>query len=82
MEENIYFSSKNELTINRGISGDIAAHMKYRLKADVLQLSLENLILLAGTNDIAAKILENREEEDIVREVYSDIIYMINEEGY
>jgi lysophospholipase L1-like esterase len=37
---------------NRGIGGDITSGVLYRLKADVLSLNPEAIVLLIGTNDV------------------------------
>jgi len=48
---NQYFPSKP--FVNRGISGQITGQMLARMKADVIDLKPEVMILLAGTNDLA-----------------------------
>lgn len=80
LEETVFLSTPEGLTINRGIAGDTANFMKERLKADVLQLKPENLILLAGTNDLAQMIVQGIEsEENMIHRVYNDLIHMVEQ---
>jgi lysophospholipase L1-like esterase len=51
--------------INRGISGQTAEEMRFRLKADVLDLKPEVLHLLAGTNDLAGNYAEPRSAHQV-----------------
>lgn len=46
-----FFSSNN--FIGRGISGQTTSHMLVRFRRDVLDLSPEYVVIMAGTNDIA-----------------------------
>lgn len=48
---NEYFPGKDY--INRGISGQITSQMLARMKADVIDLKPQAIVLLGGTNDIA-----------------------------
>ena len=48
---NEYFGDRD--FVNRGISGQITGEMLGRMKADVIDLKPEAMIVLAGTNDIA-----------------------------
>ena len=48
---NEYFSDRD--FVNRGISGQITGEMLGRMKADVIDLKPEAVLVLAGTNDIA-----------------------------
>ncbi len=43
--------------VNRGISGQITGEMLGRMKADVIDLKPEAVVVLAGTNDIARGVL-------------------------
>ncbi|HEX8983898.1 MAG TPA: GDSL-type esterase/lipase family protein [Bryobacteraceae bacterium] len=56
-----YFADRD--FVNRGISGQITGEMLGRMKADVLDLKPEAVLILAGTNDIARgvplKIIED-----------------------
>jgi lysophospholipase L1-like esterase len=49
--------------VNRGISGQITGEMLGRMKADVIDLKPEMMVVLAGTNDLArgvdVKVIEN-----------------------
>ena len=51
---NEYFPDRD--FINRGISGQITSEMLGRMKADVLDLKPQAMLLLAGTNDLARNI--------------------------
>jgi lysophospholipase L1-like esterase len=51
---NEYFPDRD--FVNRGISGQITGEMLGRMKADVIALKPEAVIILAGTNDIARGI--------------------------
>ncbi|MEX2260484.1 MAG: SGNH/GDSL hydrolase family protein [Bryobacteraceae bacterium] len=48
---NEYFTGRD--FVNRGISGQITAQMLGRMKADVIDLKPEAVLVLAGTNDLA-----------------------------
>ena len=48
---NEYFPEKDY--VNRGISGQITSQMLARMKADVIDLKPEIVVLLGGTNDLA-----------------------------
>lgn len=51
---NEYFPDRD--FVNRGISGQITGEMLGRMKADVLDLHPEAVVILAGTNDLARGI--------------------------
>jgi lysophospholipase L1-like esterase len=51
---NEYFPDRD--FVNRGISGQITGQMLGRMKADVLDLHPEAVVILAGTNDLARDI--------------------------
>ncbi len=51
---NEYFPDRD--FVNRGISGQITGQMLGRMKADVLDLKPEAVLILAGTNDIARSV--------------------------
>jgi lysophospholipase L1-like esterase len=51
---NEYFPDRD--FVNRGISGQVTGEMLGRMKADVLDLRPEAMVLLAGTNDLARGI--------------------------
>src|SRR6202042_3682931 len=51
---NEYFPDRD--FVNRGISGQITSQMLGRMKADVLDLHPEAVVILAGTNDLARDI--------------------------
>ena len=62
----------NLKTVNRGISGDTARGVRYRLKEDVLDLHPKAVSLLIGTNDLA---LEGSPEQvmDNVRAIVAEL---------
>lgn len=51
---NEYFPDRD--FVNRGISGQITSQMLGRMKADVIDLKPEVMVLLGGTNDLARQI--------------------------
>jgi lysophospholipase L1-like esterase len=51
---NEYFPDRD--FVNRGISGQITGEMLGRMKADVIDLHPESILILAGTNDLARNI--------------------------
>jgi lysophospholipase L1-like esterase len=51
---NEYFPEKD--FVNRGISGQITSEMLGRMKADVINLKPEAVLILAGTNDLARRV--------------------------
>lgn len=61
---NEYFPDRD--FINRGISGQITGEMLGRMKADVLDLKPEAVLILAGTNDIARGVPLKAIEDNLV----------------
>jgi len=53
-ELNAYFGGSGRLLVNRGIGGDTSEYVRRRFDADALQLKPGTVILMIGTNDIAA----------------------------
>ena len=53
-ELNAYFGGSGKLLVNRGIGGDTSEYVRRRFEADALQLKPGTVILMIGTNDIAA----------------------------
>ncbi len=53
-ELNAYFGGGGKLFVNRGIGGDTSEFVRKRFAADALQLKPATVILMIGTNDIAA----------------------------
>lgn len=51
---NEYFAGRDY--VNRGISGQITGEMLGRMKADVLDLKPQAVLILAGTNDLARRV--------------------------
>ena len=60
---NEYFPERD--FVNRGISGQIAGQLLGRMKADVIDLHPEAVVLLIGTNDIARGVPIDRIEGQI-----------------
>ena len=60
-----YFTPSDGVILNRGIGGDITTHMLRRFEADVIQLRPRNVVILAGTNDVA-RMLGKSSDEQIV----------------
>lgn len=69
----VYFRPTDGLIENRGANGDQASLMLRRLEADVIQLRPRNVVILAGTNDVAKMVLADKDDEEIVREVTASI---------
>ena len=61
---NEYFPDRD--FVNRGISGQITGEMLGRMKADVLDLHPEAVLILAGTNDLARGITLTAIEDNYV----------------
>ncbi len=61
---NEYFPDRD--FINRGISGQLAAQMLTRMKADVIDLHPAAVVILAGTNDLARETPLTGIEDDYV----------------
>lgn len=57
-----FFGGSGRLLVNRGIGGDVSAHVVRRFEADVLQLNPKLAVVLIGINDTGA-IKEAAEEE-------------------
>lgn len=74
---NAYFVPSDGVIENRGIGGDISTHMARRFEADVLQLRPRNVVILAGTNDVA-RMLEKKSDEEIIQTVVSAIESMMD----
>ncbi|HOF86478.1 MAG TPA: GDSL-type esterase/lipase family protein [Armatimonadota bacterium] len=47
-----YFGGTGRILVNRGIGGDISAHVRRRFAADALQLRPHAIVLKIGTNDL------------------------------
>lgn len=67
-----------EILQNRGISGDLAAVMAKRFEADVIQLRPRNVVILAGTNDVADMIRAQKPDEEIIAAVTASIEQMMD----
>ncbi|QYR24148.1 G-D-S-L family lipolytic protein [Paenibacillus sp. sptzw28] len=76
-----YFGRAGDYVVNRGISGDITAHMVRRFAADVLQLKPKFVHIMGGTNNTwrldAFEPWERTTPEDIFQGTISDFCRMI-----
>ena len=61
---NEYFTGRD--FVNRGIAGQTTLQMLARFRQDVLSLSPKAVVILAGTNDIAAGIALNQIEDALI----------------
>ncbi len=71
-----YFTPSDGAILNRGIGGDITPHMARRFDADVIQLKPRNVVILAGTNDVARLLSANKSEEEMIAQVMSNMEQM------
>ena len=67
------FFSNNSYLINKGVSGETTPQMLNRFDADVLSLTPEAVIILAGINDIAQNT-----GYISVSEIFNNIVLMVN----
>lgn len=75
----VYFNpGLGELIENRGISGDLASVMAKRFEADVIQLRPRNVVILAGTNDVAHLGDKGKSDEEIGDVVVASIESMMD----
>jgi lysophospholipase L1-like esterase len=72
-----YFVSNAGVNLNRGIGGDITPHMARRFDADVIQLLPRNVVILAGTNDVARMLNAGNSDEEIIAAVMSNMETMM-----
>ena len=77
-EINAYFAPTNGIIVNRGIGGDIATDMNRRFDADVIQLKPRNVVILAGTNDVARLLAANKSDEEMIATVTTAIGAMMD----
>jgi lysophospholipase L1-like esterase len=61
---NEYYGSDRDF-VNRGISGQITGEMLGRVKADVIDLKPQAVLVLAGTNDLARGVAESTIEDNL-----------------
>lgn len=71
-----YFVPGDGAILNRGIGGDITPHMARRFDADVIQLQPRNVVILAGTNDVA-RMLADKSDEEIMAAVLANLEAMM-----
>ena len=76
-ELDAYFKPADGVILNRGISGDLASIMAKRFEADVIQLRPRNVVILAGTNDVARMLEADRSDSEIIQEVTTSVERMI-----
>lgn len=75
----VYFNpALGEIIENRGISGDLASVMAKRFEGDVIQLRPRNVVILAGTNDVADMIRAEKTDEEIVSAVAASVELMMD----
>ncbi|NLU22560.1 MAG: G-D-S-L family lipolytic protein [Phycisphaerae bacterium] len=75
----VYFSpALGEIIENRGISSDLASVMVKRFEADVIQLRPRNVVILAGTNDVADMIRADKPDDEIINAVTASIEAMMD----
>ncbi|HSW45416.1 MAG TPA: GDSL-type esterase/lipase family protein [Phycisphaerae bacterium] len=73
-----YFVPPAGIIVNRGISGDTAEVMVRRFPADVIQLRPRNVVILAGTNDVARMQGAGVPDDEIVRSVTASLGSMMD----
>lgn len=73
-----YFAPSEGVVLNRGIGGDISTHMAKRFEADVLQLRPRNVVILAGTNDVARMLSAQKTDDEIISTVTEAIGSMMD----
>jgi len=66
------------IILNRGIGGDITPHIAKRFDADVVQLRPRNVVILAGTNDVAYLTDKGKNEEEILADVTASLESMMD----
>lgn len=73
-----YFVPQGGVNLNRGIGGDITPHMARRFEADVIQLQPRNVVILAGTNDVARMLAAgDKSDEEIITAVMANMETMM-----
>lgn len=75
----VYFVPSDGLILNRGISGDLATHMAKRFQADVVQLHPRQVVILAGTNDVARMSSGGKTDEEIITSVTTSVQDMMGQ---
>lgn len=68
-----YFGPGDGVILNRGIGGDITPHMARRFDADVIQLRPRNVVILAGTNDVARMLGAGKSDEEMIAQVLENL---------
>ncbi len=72
-----YFVPSGGILLNRGIGGDITPHMAKRFDADVIQLQPRNVVILAGTNDVARLLDAKKSDEEMTAQVMTNMKQMV-----
>jgi lysophospholipase L1-like esterase len=65
--------------VNRGISGETTAQMRYRFDTDVLALEPDVVVIQAGVNDLIAASLTETRAREIVQKTGSNLQYFIDQ---
>lgn len=73
-----YFAPSDGVILNRGIGGDITPHMAKRFDGDVIQLKPRNVVILAGTNDVARGLAANKSEDEMISGVIANMEAMMD----
>lgn len=73
-----YFVPSDGVILNRGIGGDITPHMARRFEADVIQLKPRNVVILAGTNDVARMLTAKKTEDEMIAQVMTNMEAMVD----
>lgn len=68
-----YFVPSDGAILNRGIGGDITPHMARRFDADVIQLRPRNVVILAGTNDVARLLAAGKSDDEMIAQVMTNM---------
>jgi len=72
-----YFVPSGGILLNRGIGGDITPDMAKRFDADVIQLQPRNVVILAGTNDVARLLDAKKSDEEMTAQVMTNMKQMV-----
>lgn len=77
LQTDAYYVPSDGAILNRGIGGDITPHMARRFEADVIQLKPRNVVILAGTNDVARMLGANKSDEEMINQVMTNMDSMV-----
>jgi lysophospholipase L1-like esterase len=73
-----YFAPSDGVILNRGIGGDITPHMAKRFDGDVIQLKPRNVVILAGTNDVARMLSAKKTDDEAIAQVMTNMEAMMD----